>query len=576
MSNGQNDMNNSMHSSGSSHSLVSAQTGSGSNDSLRDLTQYHGSVGSLHNSFRKNSSQRSLNASSHSTLEGGRKNLAQYHGSANSVHNSWGTRSKHDELKLTSHHTPTMATFIEDEEGVGIYEEEELNDLRDRTAEHATLSSGRYGKSLRTNLDGSVMSSAGRSIESFDFHGDYDEEEDYDEFAESALDEDGLPGKIGGYDRDLGKMDFSDLQASMRAWTDSFRWANRGNANEKSDTGGRRSSMHAMKTSKSVRALLTVDVDGDGEFDEEPRWKSFLRYIMILAPHPHEKPIKKRIRILTWVSMFLDFLTGVVSLANDGATTCCGEPILSIIGNVNWDRAINITVGFYFVLIFAEIIPVMREGFPFNLANPFVGFLITFALFFDDRILEAVVMWIIEASAVVCEVIVYRLKLKWHSQREERLQITERQLRALYKERKRLKKISRGEQHKEDYGFEQHDKDRGLEGAERPTDVGQVRETRLLRERRLLRQAQSEDRRELRYHLIGTTFNIFLACVALMLVILIGRSGGLCIVNMQTPNFFKTGQLEKCFLCQGVGGVCEKCPEDDPSLSEKHCYYPYY
>jgi hypothetical protein len=328
---------------------------------------------------------------------------------------------------------------------------------------------------------------------------------------------------------------------------------------------------------KSMRSLLTIDM----EFEEEPRWKQILRYLRIMAPHPDEKPIKKKIRLLIWLSLILDFMTGLVSIANyDQVTYCCGQPILNIAGDINWDLAIQVVIYLYMVIILLEIIPVLREGFPFNLLNPFVGFLITFAMFFKDRIWQAVAMWIIEGSAVLCEFLVYRLKLKWHNQRQERLEKTEKDLVALRRERKRRRLT--GSTHSldsasSDLSFEDksfHDESAGgsSEDFARPKDVSQIRETRLLRERRLLRQAQSEHTKKLRYELGGVSFNIVLALISLIMIIAIARSGGLCIVDMKTPNIFKGGQIDRCYKCKGTEGSCQMCGDDGSS----HCYYPYY
>jgi len=323
----------------------------------------------------------------------------------------------------------------------------------------------------------------------------------------------------------------------------------------------------------STRSVLTADM----EFEDEPTWKMFLRYIRILPPHKDEKPIKKKIRIFTWVAMVLDFLAALVSITTyDGVSMCCGVPVLSIAGNINWTLAVRITTYIYMILIFAEIVPVLRNGVPFNLLNPFIGFLITFAVFFDDRILEAVVMWLIEASAVACEFFVYRLRIQAHRQRDERLAKTESELQDIRQtKRKIIKKMKEkrdGDTDDEASFGEKSFHDETTDSEEPMADVSQVRETRLLRERRLLRQTQSEDLRHLRYHFIGVAVNVSLVGMTLMLIFCIGRSGGLCVRDMVAPNVFKTDQLERCFDCQGMEGVCEVCREDGTS----HCYYPYF
>jgi hypothetical protein len=103
------------------------------------------------------------------------------------------------------------------------------------------------------------------------------------------------------------------------------------------------------------------------------------------------------------------------------------------------------------------------------------------------------------------------------------------------------------------------------------TDISKVRENKLYRERRVLRESNANDRRHLRYHLIGVCVNCFLVCLSLLIICVISKNKGLCIVDMEAPNVFQNNQLERCFDCQGVQGMCEVCREDGTS----HCYYPY-
>jgi hypothetical protein len=427
--------------------------------------------------------------------------------------------------------------------------------------------------SKRTNADGTIsMSLSGHSTGV-----SIDEDEEFEFSLAEPIVSGTHNSRKGVHRMQRPGLGINDAEHSMRGWTQSFRWGSKPKASGGAD---RRANMHDMSASKSVRSLLSVDM----EFEGEPLWKQFLRYIRIMAPHPDEKPIKRNIRIFTWLALVFDFLTGLVSITTfSDVAYCCGEPVLSIAGDIDWHLAIQVTVYLYIVLIFAEILPVMREGFPFNLVNPFVGFLITFGMFFDDRILEAVIMWIIEATAVLCEFWVYRLKLRWHRQRQDRLDKSEADIKALKKE-KRRRRTSNSTHHDHsdsagsDLSFDEegsfHDESFNSKEKEplRPNDVSQIRETRLLRERRLLRQAQSEDTRQLRYHFTGVVFNVGLVFFSLMMISMVGRSGGLCIVDMIPPNIFKTGQLEKCFDCKGEVGPCEVCRDDGTS----HCYYPYY
>eukprot|EP00934_Nitzschia_sp_Nitz4_P009443 Nitzschia sp. Nitz4//scaffold280_size24494//15652//17970//NITZ4_008394-RA/size24494-processed-gene-0.35-mRNA-1//-1//CDS//3329545597//9433//frame0 len=487
-----------------------------------------------------------------------------------SSRNLFGSRHGSFHKKPTS--SRSSDTDDEDEFGGDLsgdeLESEELNDVRPASI----LRTSTRGQGRRVSHDGSIS----LSLHS---HFSIDEDEELnmsgEEFGEvgpmvSRLPSNHNPMVRPGLSRNPNNMDVSGH--SMRGWTESFRWA----------SGDRKTMMSNMSSSKSMRSVLTADL----EFEEETRFVQWLRYLRIMAPHAHEKPIKRHIRICTWIALFLDFLTGIVSLSTyDGVTECCGKPILAIAGDFAWNKIIQITVYLYMIMIFAEILPVLREGFPFNLANPFVGFLITFAMFFDDRILEAVVMWIIEFCAIMCEVWIYRMKLKWHHHRGQRLSKTENDLKALRKERKRLR--NGGERADEDsvssdvsFGEKSfHDESNGeSDTPPPPKDVSQIRETRLLRERRLLRQAQSEDRRHLRYHFTGVAFNIGLVVISMLMIVMIGRSGGLCVRNGSISNIFKSNPLEECSECDGADlsdGYCEACTGDGTD-GLGHCYYPYY
>merc|ERR1712176_628861 len=65
------------------------------------------------------------------------------------------------------------------------------------------------------------------------------------------------------------------------------------------------------------------------------------------------------------------------------------------------------------------------------------------------------------------------------------------------------------------------------------SNIGTARETRLLRDRRQLIRSQAEDERDLRYHFIGVCINVFLVVFALLMIVIIAKNGGMCIVNMK-------------------------------------------
>ena len=294
-------------------------------------------------------------------------------------------------------------------------------------------------------------------------------------------------------------------------------------------------------------------------------------------------------------------------------TQCCGKSILSAFGGGgehNWDNTILIVTSMYMFLIFLEVVPVMRDTFPFNLLNPFIGFLITFAVFFSDSITEAAIMWSVEMLAVVCEAVIYRLRVQMFGNRKARLKDTKKEIEKLRKIKRRVKNqfdngggkmMTRGDSaaqfvvdfndsssFAEESSFfddveTQHNSVDAHTVASRTglttaSKIGTVRETRLLRDRRQLIRSQAEDERDLRIHFIGASVNTFLVVFSLLMIIIIAKNGGMCVVGMKFGNIFSNKQLEKCFECTG-DEVCEKCVWEDVGETiaspESQCYYPY-
>jgi len=351
------------------------------------------------------------------------------------------------------------------------------------------------------------------------------------------------------------------------------------NYNNNGDRRGGMTSLSNFSSNQSMRSVLSAEMD----YREENRCIACLRYVRLLPPHPDEKPLKRRCRIATWTALILDLLAAVVAITTyGGVTLCCGEPMMNVAGEFPWDKVITVVTYIYIVLILLEVLPVVRDGFPFNLFNPIVGFLITFAVFFDDSVTEAAIMWSIEASAVFCEVYIYHCKSRLYQDRIKRLDKTEEQIKNLRTVKKRVKaqyesgralnvsSHSLGSLNDSMSSF--HDESVMLgDDPSVGTDISKVRETRLYRERRILRESNALDRRELRYHFVGVCQNVFLVFVCLMVIIVIAKNKGLCIVDMKPPNVFTNNQLERCFSCANVDGVCEICNPDGTS----QCYYPY-
>lgn len=248
-----------------------------------------------------------------------------------------------------------------------------------------------------------------------------------------------------------------------------------------------------------------------------------------------------------------------------------------------------------------------------------VGFLITFAMFFDDRITEAILMWIIEATAIFFEFLVFRLQAKMYHDRYDKLDVVQqhlkstRELRASshHKSTRNRNKNNMSTSRASSSSMELSDDDSisghsfGDDG-ENAADIElaasgghnssagsinrlnssagsigrggpnhKLREARLLRERRQLRLKQKEDRKRLNYHLAGVLINFFLVGVSFTFIVVIASSGGLCVRSGQRPVVFSMNQLETCNLCPGeiINGRCEIC--NQPNAGDYQCYYQY-
>eukprot|EP00980_Cylindrotheca_fusiformis_P006014 scaffold1284_cov108-Cylindrotheca_fusiformis.AAC.28 len=331
--------------------------------------------------------------------------------------------------------------------------------------------------------------------------------------------------------------------------------------------GSGRPSLADMKSSHSFASMSLSVRSLDVGFIDDPKWKQALRFCKILPPTPDEQPTQRKQRIFIWLSMVLDFIAALVSITTyDGVTTCCGVPIFDIASAViNWDKFIRVTTYIYMAMIFIEAFPVFEKGIPINLINPFLGFTITFAMFFDDRILEAATMWAIEAVAVFCEVYVYRLKALDYKEGEERVNACTEELDSR-KSKRRLSDDSFD-------GFARDDDEVGDIESSAHGDLKQLDNFRIERERRQLRVSQKTEALSLRYHFIGAIVNCGLVVLSLSLIIGVGKNGGLCIYHLEAPSIFSDGQLELCSACKDMADdVCEVC---DPEGTDHQCYYPY-
>jgi hypothetical protein len=297
-------------------------------------------------------------------------------------------------------------------------------------------------------------------------------------------------------------------------------------------------------------------------FPDDARWQRALRYIRLLPATPDEPPIKRRIRIFIWCSLFFDFICCIVAITTYSCvSTCCGRPIWNVAGIIDWNKAVKAISIIYIVAIFLEVIPVVREGVPLNMLNPLLGFLISFAVFFDNSRAEAIVMWVFEVMAVIFEYLVYRSRYVLYRGKKLKIDEIDAQLEPYIVARKARKLAANQSQDSFD-SFGDDDEEKVTED---------YREIRLLRDRRYLRSSLATERKHLRYHLVGVIFNSVLIFITLMVVIFIARSGGLCISDYETPNPFAKDQFAKCSSCLATTGTCEICTD-----ATTQCYYPYY
>lgn len=191
-------------------------------------------------------------------------------------------------------------------------------------------------------------------------------------------------------------------------------------------------STHSYQSNRSQ-----MSIDAKESFEDDPKWKVPLRYLHLLPPYKGESKLHRKIRIFTWISMLLDFIAAMVAVIQySGSTMCCGEQLFDTLMNINWDALFRVVTVMYMCMIFAEIVPVIKNGIPFNIVNPAIGLLITFGMFFDDEIAEAVLMWVIEALAIFFEFMVYRVNARIYFETTFKLSQVDEEIEALKKKRK--------------------------------------------------------------------------------------------------------------------------------------------
>ena len=111
-------------------------------------------------------------------------------------------------------------------------------------------------------------------------------------------------------------------------------------------------------------------------------------------------------QLLDSISLFIDFLlagVAIVTYQGDDVRTCCGLTPFDDKDGTNWPRRIRLAVYCYPVLLALETYPVCVHHFSVNIVNPFIGYLITFATFFDSGRTEALIIWTLEAASILAE-----------------------------------------------------------------------------------------------------------------------------------------------------------------------------
>jgi hypothetical protein len=297
--------------------------------------------------------------------------------------------------------------------------------------------------------------------------------------------------------------------------------------------------------------LATSERAGAVKFPNDTWWQKCLRHFRILPPVPNEGRTQRRVRFLIWSTLILDFLVAIVSIATFGGsiTTCCKQATMASIPGIDWNLLMNVISYIYLVGIFLEIHPVVREGpIPWNLLNPIFGSTLSFAVFVDDSKAEAIALWIMELGSVILEILTY-LKLKKLYKREER----------------RIDKLSATI------------KSECRKNPDVKKSGGDFRKNALLRDRRNLRIEHSNSTKKLQYHFVGVTVNFTLLCLTLLLMIMVARGGGMCLVGGEGLDLFSPDQRARCSLCaEGSNGWKDKCAICMDNGDPNQCFYPYF
>jgi hypothetical protein len=340
-------------------------------------------------------------------------------------------------------------------------------------------------------------------------------------------------------------------------------------SNESMNSSLHGGSEHSRGSVGSVTSVLWVD------FPNDNKCQKVLRYVRLLPPTPRETPANRRIRVFIWISLVLDIICAIVAITTySKVTTCCGKAVWSMGGSLDWSKAMRVITYLYILGILIEFLPVVRQaGIPWNIFNPMFGFLLTFAVFFDDSRAEAISMWILETIAIVFDFMVYRLKAQKRMSRLTRLDEIDELVSKQAKKGKNALGTSSAHStrstrsHVSSFNVSLPDGMAAIDGTLTSADHKEIK---LLRERRKIRLKLQTDQFHINYHLTGVVVNAILIVITGVMIISMLTTGGMCVVEGDLPNPFSRQQLEKCPNCRDVAGQCQIC-----SATTSECYYPY-
>lgn len=312
-------------------------------------------------------------------------------------------------------------------------------------------------------------------------------------------------------------------------------------------------------TSRTAKGYDSDDDDAIWQEDviawenvENPFLRKMTKILVLLHCLPEDRAdatfVVVSLKVLHWLALLADLSAACVAIITfNDVTECCDEPILNF-GNLDmpWKNMIRVFTYLYLGVILMEVYPVMKKGFPFNIVNPVMGFVITLAMFFDDDKLEALIMWCIETFAVICEYGIYCFRSyqrNWLNKEVERLSVL-----TIPKEKQRSRR-------------------RNSNQSVQSTEGEQLKYRQDFFRLKLEQKFSEKTFWWLRF---ACYLNLLMVFCILVVIICISRAGGLCINGDRVPNLFDPDQIGRCDACSDVNDFCEVCAE-----GVRMCYYPY-